>query len=108
MKRLSITTLAPRSAIQVDARSSFCSERILRSGFHRTIGRPSRRPAKYSNRSPKKIPATQARTPGRNPSMPEAISAPVAMQVRSSLTNVARAMRMSCPMDFLWSGGTRQ
>src|SRR6266498_1044416 len=41
----------------------------------------------------------QAITPGRNPSLPAAIKAPVATQVRSSLTNVATAMRSNCPID---------
>src|SRR5690242_6082965 len=45
--------------------------------------------------SPAKIPKRHATTPGRGASLPCEISTPAPMQVRSSLTKVARAMARS-------------
>src|SRR6266700_2314280 len=54
------------------------------------------------------MPARQASTPGTNSIFPAAISPPVAMQVRSSLANVARAIRGNWPIVVSGSCGARQ
>src|SRR5689334_4392961 len=54
------------------------------------------------------MPARQASTPGTKPIFPVAINAPVVMQVRSSLKNVAAAMSRRWVMDFRSSGGANK
>ena len=86
--------MRPLSAIQLEARSIFSC------GAKRRASRPAKRPARNSSRSPTKIPSRQATVPRMKLTFPCVTSSPVPMQVRSSLMNVAKAIRISCSMDM--------
>ena len=68
-------------------------------GARRKSGRPKARPARKSPTSPTVIPTAQARLAEIKSSRPSATSQPAEMQVKSSLTRVAKASKKK---DFIF------